>query len=79
MPSDNPYRRFYEDGGYTGRGRRRSRLNLALWGSQFFADGGRVMPPLNLAYGSQYYDQGGQVLDDVVASIMTLRQMMGNR
>lgn len=69
MPSNNPFRRFYEEGGYVSRKPENMRLKMALWASQNMADGGAVgvsedesepMPPELLAYGSQYFDKGGQ-------------------
>ncbi len=73
----DPFRQFYEEGGYVGNKVPRKRLNLALWGSQYMAEGGKVpMSPLSLAYGSQYYKAGGQV-DKLVDAMVALHRACG--
>ncbi len=76
-PDLEPFRRFYAEGGYTGELPAKKRLDMALWGSQFFAEGGdvpanerRAMPPFQLAYGSQFFNEGGPVLGEAVAALL---------
>lgn len=78
LPDENPFRQFYEQGGYVGNGAAGKRLKMALWGSQYMADGGKVMPPFNLAYGSQYFSRGGGV-DDLVKAMIELHRACGGR
>lgn len=85
MPDDDPFRQFYEQGGYVGKTAPRKRLNMALWGSQYMATGGSVppnepapMPKLNLAYGSQYFRQGGSV-NKMVDAMIALHRACGGR
>lgn len=75
----NPFRQFYEEGGYVGNKDAGKRLKLALWGSQYMAEGGSVpMPPLNLAYGSQYFAEGGRV-DKLVDAMVAIHRACGGR
>lgn len=78
LSDENPFRQFYEQGGYVSNGEVPKRTKLALWGSQYLADGGAVMPRFNLAYGSQYFRQGGSV-DHLVSAMAALHRAYGGR
>lgn len=85
-PDLEPFRRFYAEGGYTGALSAKKRLDMALWGSQNYAEGGSVPPdqmgqmsPFELAYGSQFFNEGGPVLGEAVSALLkALGQIRGS-
>jgi hypothetical protein len=82
--SDDLFRKFYADGGYTELSVDKPR-GLAMRVAQFYADGGGVdapktkkMDPFTLAYLSQNFSKGGPIKKDTMDRLwLILGQILG--